>query len=190
MHVRVQTRWRWTFAPVLVLFTGMCLVLGGAVALVSGRLTEWQDRAAFSNLASTQAGNPANGTSLAVVKIPRLELAVLVRAGVGEDVLSRGAGWIPDTALPGAQGNSGIAAHRDTFFSDLRHIRLGDEIVVESGGVERRYRVSDLLVVSPGDLHILDPTPNRALTLVTCYPFNYLGAAPERFIVRAVNLES
>jgi sortase A len=94
-------------------------------------------------------------------------------------------GHIPGTALPGDSGNVGLAAHRDTFFRRLRDIRPDDEIVLTTPDGTFRYTVEGTKVVEPGDVWVLDPTEEPALTLVTCYPFTYVGSAPQRFIVRA-----
>jgi sortase A len=100
-------------------------------------------------------------------------------------VLRRAVGHIPETALPGEIGNAGLAGHRDTFFSGLRNVRRGDRIIVTTPGSIAHYEVRSTRIVEPTDVAVLAPTPTSTLTLVTCYPFNYLGAAPQRFIVHA-----
>ena len=98
----------------------------------------------------------------------------------------RGAvGHIPGTALPGERGNAGFAAHRDTFFRPLQGVRKGDEVIVTTPRGVYRYSVTGTRVVEPENVSVLDPTKETALTLVTCYPFDYIGSAPQRFIVRA-----
>jgi sortase A len=119
------------------------------------------------------------------IEIPRLRLSAMTREGADAATLRRGVGHVPSTALPGEEGNAAFAAHRDTFFRKLRDIREGDEIVVTTLTGRHRYVVSELRVVDPRDVSVLEPTPHPVLTLVTCYPFNYIGPAPERFIVRA-----
>jgi sortase A len=123
---------------------------------------------------------------LAVVRIPKIRLEVPVLPGTDDRTLDRGVGHIDDTPLPGADGNSGIAGHRDGFFRGLKDIVPGDEIELETIKGKEIYRVDRTWVVNPEDVTVLDPTPTRSLTLVTCYPFYYVGAAPQRFIVRAV----
>ena len=122
---------------------------------------------------------------LGTVAIPRLGLSVAVSEGTGNAALRRGAGHISGTALPGSQGNVGIAGHRDTFFRPLRRIRTGDVITLTTRDGGARYVVEWAKVVAPSDVSVLKPTDDGALTLVTCYPFNFIGRAPERFIVRA-----
>jgi sortase A len=87
--------------------------------------------------------------------------------------------------LPGELGNVGIAGHRDTHFRPLRNIRLNDEVIVTTKTSTIRYVIDSLRIIHPTDMDILDPTPGPALTLVTCYPFEFIGNAPMRFIVRA-----
>ena len=92
------------------------------------------------------------------------------------------------TAPPGTDGNSGIAGHRDGFFRGLKDIVPGDAIELDTLNGKEAYRVERTWVVEPEDVSVLDPTPMRALTLVTCYPFYFVGSAPQRFIVRAVRV--
>ena len=119
------------------------------------------------------------------IDIPRLGLSAIVMEGVGSKTLRRAAGHIPGTALPGEPGNIGISGHRDTFFRPLRNIRQGDTITLTTPLGEFRYRVLSTKIVSPSNVAVLDPSGTEILTLVTCYPFYYVGSAPNRFIVRA-----
>ena len=123
---------------------------------------------------------------LAVVRISKIRLEVPVLPGTDDRTLDRAVGHIEDTALPGTDGNSGIAGHRDGFFRGLKDIVPGDEIELETLKGKEIYRVDRTWVVNPDDVAVLDPTLTRSLTLVTCYPFYYVGSAPQRFIVRAV----
>lgn len=125
---------------------------------------------------------------LAVLRIPKIRLEVPVLSGTDGRTLDRGAGHIEDTALPGTDGNSGIAGHRDGFFRGLKDIVPGDAIEIETLQGKDTYRVERTWIVDPDDVSVLDPTPVRALTLVTCYPFYFVGSAPQRFIVRAVRV--
>jgi sortase A len=127
----------------------------------------------------------ARGGVIGKVEIPRLDISAIVRSGVDDKTLKRAVGHVPETALPGQPGNVGIAAHRDTFFRNLKGVKVGDVIrmVTPSGTYE--YAVESLKIVLPRNVEVLDPTPEPALTVVTCYPFNYIGSAPKRFIVRA-----
>jgi len=119
------------------------------------------------------------------VEIPRLEISAIVREGVDSATLGQAVGHVPNTPRPGSAGNVAIAAHRDTYFRNVRYIKNGDRIRMVTPKGTYEYIVESLKVVSPTDVKVLDPTPDPALTLVTCYPFNYIGPAPKRFIVRA-----
>ncbi len=125
------------------------------------------------------------GALVGRVEIPRLGLSTVVRSGSEADTLRLAVGLIPGTAWPGERGNVGLAGHRDTFFRKLRDIRAADEIVVTTPEGRHTYLVERTFIVEPSDVWVLDPTPTPALTLVTCYPFTWIGSAPQRFIVRA-----
>lgn len=122
------------------------------------------------------------------LEIPRLGVAVMVREGADESTLRRAVGHIPGTALPGAPGNVALAAHRDTFFRPLRNIRKDDAIDVQTQYGTYRYLVQSTKIVSPRDVSVLKASSSDTLTLVTCYPFYYIGSAPKRFIVRATQV--
>ena len=119
-----------------------------------------------------------------VLEIPALKLTIPIFADTSELVLNRGVGWIEGTAMPGEDGNVGLAGHRDGYFRGLKDLKLGDTIEVQSVGRTMRYRVSSLEIVEPTDVSVLDPTDVPSITLVTCYPFYYIGSAPQRYIVR------
>ncbi len=119
------------------------------------------------------------------IELPRLRLSAVAREGVDARTLRGSAGHIPGTALPGRPGNAAFAAHRDTFFAPLKDVRNGDDIAVTTPDGEFVYEVTSTRIVDPDDVSVLDRTPDATLTLVTCYPFDYLGSAPQRFIVRA-----
>ena len=122
------------------------------------------------------------------LEIPRLNLSVMVREGADEGTLSRAVGHIPGTALPGKMGNVGLAGHRDTFFRALRNIREDDAIEFETTHGAYRYVVKSTKIVTPRDVSVLAASGGENLTLVTCYPFYYVGSAPKRFIVRAAQV--
>jgi sortase A len=137
--------------------------------------------AAWRNVVNTPGAAP-----LAVLRISRLGIEAPVLEGTEEIALNRGLGHIEETAAPGVNGNSGIAGHRDGFFRGLKDIVAGDVIELETLHGTETYRVDRTWIVNPEDVSVLDPTPTRSLTLVTCYPFYFVGSAPQRFIVRAV----
>jgi sortase A len=127
----------------------------------------------------------AEDTVIAVLRIPGIALEVPVYQGTAEHVLRRGAGLVEGTAVPGSTGNVGIAAHRDTHFRGLQDVTIGD--LIELGTLDQTlvYRITAMEVVDPGDVHVLDDAGEPMLTLVTCYPFHFVGRAPQRYIVRA-----
>jgi sortase A len=112
-------------------------------------------------------------------------VSVMVFEGDDAGILSQGAGHIPGTALSPGSGNIGIAAHRDTYFRPLRVIHANDVIALKTPAGTSRYAVTETTIVRPSEVGVLARAPGRDLTLVTCYPFFYVGSAPERFIVHA-----
>ena len=125
------------------------------------------------------------GAPLGRIEINRVGLTAMVQEGVDEVTLRRAVGHIPGTPLPGQSGNVGLAGHRDSFFRELRQIRLDDEITLATLNGTHRYRVETTSVVAPEETEVLVDTGYDRLTLVTCYPFNFVGSAPKRFIVSA-----
>jgi sortase A len=128
---------------------------------------------------------PRSGSLLGRLEIPRLHVSAIVRAGSDARTLRLAIGHIGGTALPGERGNVGLAAHRDTFFRRLGEIRVDDQVRLVTRDGTFTYRVEGTRVVEPQDVWVLDQTTDPALTLITCYPFRYIGSAPQRFIVRA-----
>jgi sortase A len=128
---------------------------------------------------------PEEGATLGRLEAPRLGLSVIIAQGVSTSTLRRSAGHIPGTALPGQQGNVGIAGHRDTFFRPLKEIQKDDTLTLTTLKGTYQYVVDSTEIVSPENVQVLDPTGRPTLTLVTCYPFYYVGSAPKRFIVQA-----
>jgi sortase A len=119
------------------------------------------------------------------IAIPRLKVKAIVKEGVDDKTLRRAVGHVPETVRPGVPGNVGLAGHRDSFFRGLRNVRKDDRIVVETLDGKYEYVVESMKIVRPKDVHVLAPTKESVLTLVTCYPFGFVGNAPKRYIVRA-----
>jgi sortase A len=138
-----------------------------------------------ARMPSGSAAEAAQDAVIAVLRIPGIELEVPVYPGTTEHLLRRGAGLVEGTAFPGSTGNVGIAAHRDTHFRGLKDVAIGDLIELGTPDQTLVYRIKTLEVVGPGDVHVLDDTGESTLTLVTCYPFYFVGNAPLRYIVRA-----
>jgi sortase A len=125
------------------------------------------------------------GSPVAKLMIPSLALSATILEGAGQRELKLGPGHISGTALPGKGGNFAVAGHRDTFFRPLRHIHTEDVIEVTVDEHTYLYHVVSTEIVNPDDIHSLYPAGHDTLTLVTCYPFYFIGPAPRRFIVRA-----
>ena len=189
---------RWV-AYLLVIAGGA--LLGWCAAMIAdGQIAQWVARQQLEKTLSEPAGPlnrpylplakpslviPENGTPLAELSIPRIGLSVVVLQGSDEHTLRQGVGHIESTPLPGESGNVGIAGHRDSFFRPLRNVQLGDDIVLETPAGNVHYKVSSYHIVSPSEVSVISPTSDPVLTLVTCYPFYFVGAAPDRFVVRA-----
>ena len=177
----------------------LLLVALAALGYVAGSLggsalyQDYESRQLDELLRGTRSPSPAGQTAppavvrrvLGRLEIPTLGVSTIVREGEDARTLQLAIGHIAGTAMPGAAGNMGLAAHRDTFFRRLREINVGDVIRLVAVEGTFTYVVQSTQIVDPDDLWVLDPTTEPSLTLVTCYPFTYIGAAPERFIVRA-----
>jgi sortase A len=122
---------------------------------------------------------------IAIVRMPRLGIEVPVFEGTEETALNRGAGWISGTTRPGDEGSVGIAGHRDGFFRALKDVQIGDQIDLVTAKSNQRFAVDEIEIVSPEDTRVLGPRTLTSVTLVTCYPFYFVGSAPRRFIVHA-----
>jgi sortase A len=138
-----------------------------------------------SRPAARKAAPPAQRALIGRIDVARLKLSALAREGVDTRTLRGSVGHVPGSALPGEVGNAAFAAHRDTFFRPLRGIRRGDEIAITTPRGEFRYVVSGTRIVDPEEVSVLRASREPTLTLVTCYPFDYIGSAPQRFIVTA-----
>jgi sortase A len=133
----------------------------------------------------TAPASLATGAPIGTLEIARVGLSGVVIEGDEDAVLDRAIGHLPDTPLPWHTGNSALAAHRDALFRPLKGVRLGDILRLRTPHGDFEYLVRDIQIVKPDALWVLDPTSVSMLTLISCWPFNYIGHAPERFIVRA-----
>jgi len=130
------------------------------------------------------------GGVIGEMEVPRLGLKVMVVQGDSPSILQRAVGHLPGTALPGDAGNVALAGHRDTFFRPLKDILPGDGITLKTPEGNFQYRVESTAVVPPTDVRVIQASGGRILTLITCFPFYYVGSAPDRFIVRARQIET
>jgi sortase A len=189
--------------PSVLRWVRYLLMLGGTAALawcaytlISANIAQrtgrdWLESRRSTNTSSSATSIPrapvAAGTPLAELSIPSVGLSALVLEGSDDHTLRQGLGHIEDTAFPGQiTGNVAIAGHRDTFFRPLRNVNVGDDVWLDTPDRRARYRVTSTRIVGPNDVDVIGPTGDAELTLVTCYPFYFVGHAPDRFIVRAV----
>ncbi len=187
-----KRRWaRWSGRVLLIAgmvalgFVGLNLLDARLYQASAKRSLETQVQT-LKEIGSSQFRPPVEpGDVLGRIDIPRLGMSFAVLQGTNSRMLRLGAGHIEGTPLPGEPGNSGIAGHRDTFFRELRNIRQNDEIQLQTPTELLHYEVDWVKVVKPDDITVLAPTTGSALTLVTCYPFYFVGSASERFIVHA-----
>jgi len=187
----------------LMICIGMASLTWYGIQIASRRTFQRDQRAALnheidtgrdaptpSQPAPTPQDRPVPGGLVGQLDIPRVHLSVVVVEGDDDATLKKAVGHLPDTPLPWDNGNSALAGHRDTFLRPLKDIRAGDEIRLTSAHGTFVYRVRKTRVVDPSDITVLASTPQSELTLVTCYPFYYVGNAPRRFIVSAERVES
>jgi sortase A len=187
------TRWLLRRSQYLFFITGILAlgyvgftVLEARVYQVSAKRS-LETQIQVENEHGPSAPKPAvkNGDVLGRLDIPRLGVSVAVLQGTNSRILRLGVGHIDGTALPGEPGNSGIAGHRDTFFRELKDVQKNDEIELQTANGRFRYQVDWAKVVAPDDRTVLTSSTESALTLVTCYPFYFVGPSPKRFVVRA-----
>src|SRR5688572_27496538 len=173
---------------ILFVIGGLCIATYGFFAVQAQVHQQELGLALEKELVRDRSGIPdarlpklSEGDLLGKLEIPRLRLSVMIMEGVAEKTLKLGGGHIRGTAYPGAPGNSGLAAHRDTFFRKLRNVRKDDLIQFTTRSQTLFYRVASTTVVDPADTDVLRPTSSETMTLVTCFPFYYVGPAPKRF---------
>jgi len=188
----------------LCLFVGLAAIGLVVYVWVEAQIYQIRQRRQFDAIVSTTSIEPAaigqvpvaeapvlkasrvvTGSVLGQLEIPRIGLSVMVIEGDSASILRRAAGHLEGTALPGGPGNVAIAAHRDTFFHALRAIRYRDVITLGTLRGSYQYEVESIEVVEPDDVEVLGDSAEPTMTLITCYPFSYIGPAPKRFIVRA-----
>jgi LPXTG-site transpeptidase (sortase) family protein len=167
--------------------TGAILALGySTYVVVDARAYQAIQESRLSYMRPTSGVHAvADGDVIGEMNIPRLGLKTIVAQGDSSKVLRRAVGHLAETPLPGEPGNVALAGHRDGFFRPLRNIRAGDAISLNTLDGEFVYQVESTEVVLPSDVQVLQPSRENTLTLVTCFPFYYVGSAPKRFIVRA-----
>jgi sortase A len=180
------TRWSYQAQQERALFQR-----GPAVAVSPSRLSSTNAAAtpkATPRVAKKRRAVALDPTAFGRIEIPRLGVAAMVKEGADEDTLARAVGLVPRSAHPGEAGNMVLAGHRDTFFRPLQKIKLNDRIRLVVPPHTYEYRVQDVRVVAPEETSVLASKGVEELTLVTCYPFRFIGPAPDRFIVSAMRV--
>ena len=174
----------------LLLISGVGALAWFGVSLVRTHIYQQHsagalDREDLFRPAKMTGTTPRQGALLGSISIPRVRISSVILEGTDEHTLALSVGHIPGTAAPGSGGNVALAGHRDTFFRGLRNIRERDDILLTTAGGTKLYQVESTRIVSPQDVYVLNDVGRPLLTLVTCYPFYYVGSAPKRFIVQA-----
>lgn len=186
----------------ILMAAGMTLLAWCAVVIVDAEQAQKRQRTELNRVLATPetpAGTASasarrvtadkkgvsRGGLIGSLEIPRLRLSAMVVEGDDDQTLRRGIGHLPDTPLPWEKGNSALAGHRDTFLRAMKNINAGDEIRLTTPHGTFTYRVREMAIVKPDNLSGLSRTDDSTLTLITCYPFNFVGNAPKRFVVRA-----
>lgn len=196
LSTRTHSALRWSrnvFLSVGVLILGYCgFVLVDAKVYQTDEIRHFQEQVKDFKPAIARKGSvhevsfhPLTGKPLGEIELTRIGVTAMILEGTDDRTLRRSVGHIPGTPMPGQPGNVAIAGHRDTFFRALRNVRQDDEITLMTLEGSYRYRVDSIKVVGPEDTQVLDNSGSDTLTLVTCYPFYFVGPAPRRFIVRA-----
>jgi sortase A len=154
---------------------------------VEARRFQAEQTAAFEEAAKAQVvpTRVRAGGLVGMLDVPRLKLTTPVVEGDDDGILKKAVGHLPDTPMPWENGNAAVAGHRDGLFRPLKDVKVGDEIRFRTTRDEYHYRVTKTAIVEPDDVSVLAPQSKTSLTLITCYPFYYVGSAPQRFIVHA-----
>ena len=181
----------------LLILVGAVTLAWAGYAVLSTRSAQREFREALEATRAAPAPEPSKpalpltmplGDPIGTLRVPRLGLSAVVAEGDDKPVLDDAAGHLPDTALPWNDGNAAVAAHRDGLFRPLKGIKIGDTLRFETVHGDFEYRVKETYIVEPDDIWVLNPTLEPTLTLISCYPFNFIGHAPKRFIVKAERL--
>jgi sortase A len=179
---------RWTSN--LLLMGGIAAIGYAASILAIGEAYQTLELRRFNHeVILAEPRVPLIGEAIGEIQIPSVGLQAVIVHGASPQILRLGVGHLPETPMPGEPGNIALAGHRDTYFRSLRRVQPGDTITLRSSAGTFQYQVDTTSVVSPQDVGVLLPSERNELTLVTCFPFDYLGSAPNRFIVRAFQVE-
>jgi len=178
----------------MLLRAAYCVLLAGGVCglgyagyvVADTHIYQTIEQSKFEKVSPSEVSHPAvEGSAIGEMEVPRLGLKAIFVQGDSPRILRHAVGHISETALPGEAGNVVLTGHRDSFFRPLRSIQVGDAITIKTLDGTFGYQVASTEVVLPSDVQVLQPSSENTLTLVTCFPFYYVGAAPKRFIVHA-----
>lgn len=189
MFADARQWWMWAERGLLGL--GVASLAWWGLASLQARRYQYEQRAALQHMriaapaVVTESAVLPGGSLIGSLDIPRIRLSAAIAEGDDAGTLKVAIGHLPDTPMPWHDGNSALAGHRDTFFRPLQHVRVGDALRVSTVRGDFHYRVRETMVVGPNDVWVLEPTDRPTLTLITCYPFSYVGKAPRRFVVKA-----
>jgi sortase A len=173
-------------AHYIFLVCGLCALAYAGYIIADAHAYQAIEQSKFENAARTTASHPVfAGGAIGEMEVARLGMKAIFVQGDSPKILRRAVGHISSTALPGEPGNVVLTGHRDTFFRPLRNIQKGDAIAITTLHGEFTYQVESTEVVSPSDVQVLQPSSDNTLTLITCFPFYFVGPAPKRFIVHA-----
>ena len=177
-------------AHYIFLVCGLCALAYAGYIIADAHAYQAIEQSKFESASRTAAPHPVfAGGAMGEMEVPRLGMKAIFVQGDSPKILRRAVGHISDTALPGEPGNVVLTGHRDTFFRPLRNIQKGDAISIATLNGEFEYKVESTEVVLPSDVQVLQPSGENTLTLITCFPFYFVGPAPKRFIVHARQIE-
>ena len=172
----------------LFLIYGILILAYAAYTAADAHAYQAVEKARFESVRVANNYEPrhvAQGDVIGELEVPRLGIQTIVEQGDSPEILRRAVGHLVGTSMPGNQGNVALAGHRDTFFRPLRNIRQGDTVTLKTPEGTFQYQVESTSVVPPSDIQVLQPSGGKTLTLISCFPFYYVGPAPNRFVVRA-----
>jgi sortase A len=176
---------------IILVIAGTALVARSGYFYTKGILAQYLLNDAWEESMRTKdvvkAWNWADTYPVARLSIPSLNYSKVVLEGINNESLAFGPAHLSLSSSPGEEGNIVIMGHRDSFFRELEDVKIGQTIKLESLSRVQSYTVSDIEVVSPEDTFIIQEASGERITLITCYPFDYIGAAPERYVVRGVS---
>jgi len=181
----IHTAFLWTLGMIALLYLGCFGYMTARRILAQNFASEEFDNGSADFVTDVPL---KRGALVGRISVPRLGISAIVEEGVDDDTLAIAIGHVPGTALPGSDGNVAVAGHRDTFFRARKDLEVRDEIQLATPQGSYRYRVESWQVVNLDDIAVLRATSEPRLTLITCYPFEFFGHAPKRFVVKAVQI--